>query len=46
MFQKIVATGLVCAALAIAACNTVHGAAKDVNSVANCTQNTMNGRQC
>jgi predicted small secreted protein len=46
MFQKIVATGLVCATLAIAACNTVHGAAKDVNSVANCTQNTMNGRQC
>lgn len=46
MFQKIVTAGLVCSALVIAACNTVHGAAKDVNSVANCTQNTMNGRQC
>lgn len=46
MFQKIVTAGLVGAALVIAACNTVHGAAKDVNSVANCTQNTMNGRQC
>ncbi len=46
MFQKIISAGLVVAALAIAACNTVHGAAKDVNSVANCTQNAMNGRQC
>ena len=46
MIQKIVTAGLVCAALAIAACNTVHGAAKDVNSVANCTQNAMNGRNC
>jgi predicted small secreted protein len=46
MFQKIITAGLVGAALVIAACNTVHGAAKDVNSVANCTQNTMNGRQC
>jgi predicted small secreted protein len=46
MIQKIVAAGLVCATLVIAACNTVHGAAKDVNSVANCTQNAMNGRQC
>jgi predicted small secreted protein len=46
MIQKIVTVGLVCATIAIAACNTVHGAAKDVNSVANCTQNTMNGRNC
>jgi predicted small secreted protein len=46
MIQKIVTAGLVCATLAIAACNTVHGAAKDVNSVANCTQNAMNGRNC
>ena len=34
------------AALAIAACNTVRGAARDVNSVANCTENAVNGRNC
>ena len=32
--------------LAVAACNTVRGAAADVNSVANCTQNTMNTGHC
>jgi predicted small secreted protein len=46
MFQKILTVGLIGAALAIAACNTVRGAAKDVNSVANCTENTMNGQGC
>jgi len=46
MFQKVVTAGLICAALAIGACNTVRGAAKDVNSVANCTENTMNGQNC
>ena len=43
MFQKAMTVGLIGVALAIAACNTVRGAARDVNSVANCTQNTMNG---
>ena len=33
-------------ALVLAACNTVRGAARDVNSVANCTENTMNGQGC
>ncbi len=46
MLQKILTAGLICAALAAAACNTVRGAAKDVNSVANCTENTMNGNNC
>ena len=46
MFQKVLTAGLICAALTIAACNTVRGAARDVNSVANCTQNTMNDRRC
>ena len=46
MFQKILTAGLIGAALATAACNTVRGAARDVNSVANCTQNTMNDRHC
>ena len=44
MFQKVTTVLLIGTALAIAACNTVRGAAKDVNSVANCTQNAMNGR--
>jgi predicted small secreted protein len=46
MFQKIATVVLVGAALAAAACNTVRGAARDVNSVANCTENTMNGNNC
>jgi entericidin B len=46
MFQRIVTAGLIGTALAAAACNTVRGAAKDVNSVANCTENTMNGQNC
>ena len=44
MFQKVTTVVLIGTALALAACNTVRGAAKDVNSVANCTQNAMNGR--
>jgi predicted small secreted protein len=46
MLQKITTVVVIGAALALAACNTVRGAAKDVNSVANCTQNTMNGGNC
>ena len=38
--------GAYTAALATAACNTVRGAARDVNSVANCTENTMKGGNC
>lgn len=43
MFQKVATVLLVGTALAVAACNTVRGAARDVNSVANCTENAMNG---
>jgi predicted small secreted protein len=43
MIQKIVTAALIGAALATAACNTVRGAARDVNSVANCTENAING---
>src|SRR5215210_5299624 len=39
MIQKLVTVALVGTALALAACNTVRGAASDVNSVANCTEN-------
>ena len=46
MFQKIATVALIGAALTAAACNTVRGAARDVNSVANCTENTVNGRTC
>jgi predicted small secreted protein len=46
MVQKFTAVVLIGAALGVAACNTVRGAAKDVNSVANCTENTMNGQNC
>lgn len=46
MFQKVATVALIGVALAVAACNTVRGAAKDVNSVANCTENTMNGQGC
>jgi predicted small secreted protein len=43
MFQKVLTVGLIGVALATAACNTVRGAARDVNSVANCTENAING---
>lgn len=46
MIQKVMTAVLVGGALLIAACNTVHGAARDVNSVANCTENAMNGQTC
>jgi predicted small secreted protein len=39
MFQKIFTVALVGAALAASACNTVRGAAADVNSVANTVDN-------
>ena len=46
MVRKIVTIALIASGLTMAACNTVRGAARDVNSVANCTQNTVNGRNC
>ena len=46
MVQKLVAVALIGACLTIAACNTVRGAADDVSSVANCTENTMNSGHC
>ena len=41
MMQKIIALALIGAALATAACNTVRGAAKDVNSAANAADNAI-----
>jgi predicted small secreted protein len=46
MVQKLAAVALIAATLAIAGCNTVRGAAADVNSAASCTQNAMHGDRC
>jgi predicted small secreted protein len=43
MFQKLATIVLIGASFAVAACNTVRGAAADVNSVANCTENAIDG---
>lgn len=41
MLQKVLTVALVGAALVTTACNTVRGAARDVNSVANAADNVM-----
>ncbi|MES2327887.1 MAG: entericidin EcnA/B family protein [Pseudomonadota bacterium] len=46
MVQKLVAVVIVAASLTIVACNTVRGAATDVNSAATCTENAMHGGKC
>ena len=46
MVRKLVAVGIVAASLAIVACNTVRGAAADVNSAATCTENAMHQGTC
>jgi predicted small secreted protein len=43
MVQKMMTAALLTIVLATAACNTVRGAAADVNSVANCTENAIDG---
>jgi len=46
MVRKLVTVALIGEALGIAACNTVRGAAADVNSAASCTENAMHGGSC
>jgi len=46
MVQRVVAFVLVSACITVAACNTVRGAAGDVSSVANCTENAINTGYC
>ena len=46
MVRKLVAVIIVGASLGIVACNTVRGAAADVNSAATCTENAMHGGKC
>jgi predicted small secreted protein len=44
--RKLLTMALIGGSLALAACNTVRGAAADLNSAANCTENTINGQRC
>jgi predicted small secreted protein len=46
MARKLVTAVLICGSFAIAACNTVRGAAADVNSAANCTEDLMKQGRC
>ena len=46
MKTKIVTAALIGTCLALAACNTVRGAAKDVESAANCTENAIKSGRC
>jgi predicted small secreted protein len=46
MVRKVVTAILIGGALAVGACNTVRGAAADVNSAASCTENAMHGGTC
>ena len=46
MVQRIAVVVLIGTSLALAACNTVRGAAADVNSAASCTENAIHGGKC
>ena len=46
MTRKLMTVALMGATLMISACNTVRGAARDVTSVANCTQDMINRGEC
>ena len=46
MARKLLTALFIGGALAIAGCNTVRGAAQDVNSAATCTENAMHGGKC
>ncbi len=46
MFRKVVTIALIGGALAVAGCNTVRGAAADLNSAVNCTEEAIKTGQC
>ena len=46
MVRKVMTAVLIVGGLTVAACNTVRGAAADLNSAANCTENTITGQYC
>ena len=43
MLRKVTTMMLIGSGLILAACNTVRGAGEDVKSVANCTENAIDG---
>ena len=43
MIQKFTTALIIGSAIVLAACNTVRGAGEDVQSVANCTENAIDG---
>jgi len=46
MVRKLVTALFVGGTLVLAGCNTVRGAAADVNSAASCTETAMHGGKC
>ncbi len=46
MARKFMAVAMMGTMLTLSACNTMRGAARDVTSVANCTQDMINRGQC
>ena len=46
MIQKLTTIAIIGSALALAACNTVRGAGKDVQSAATGTENVINNVHC
>ena len=46
MKSRIATVLLIGTCLALAACNTVRGAAADVGSAANCTEDSIHGGRC
>lgn len=46
MVRKLVLVLMIGSGLGLAACNTVRGAGEDLQSAANCTENTMKNGYC
>ena len=46
MVRKLVTAAFIAGTVMIAGCNTVRGAAADINSAANCTENTVKTGYC
>ena len=46
MFRTALTLGIIGGSLILSACNTVRGAARDVTSVANCTEEMMKRGEC
>ena len=46
MVRKVVLALMIGSGLSLAACNTVRGAGEDLQSAANCTENTMKNGYC